>query len=77
MPDYTFTGAGVRADGIVDGKIAQKAGIKAGDVITALGENKFYDIYSYMNVLAKYKKGDAAKVKVLRDGKELTFDIVF
>lgn len=77
MPDYTFTGAGVRADGIVDGKIAQKAGIKAGDVITALGENKFYDIYSYMNVLAKYKKDDAVKVKVLREGKELTFDIIF
>ncbi len=77
MPDYAFTGKGVRADAIVDGKIAEKAGIKAGDVITALDENKFYDIYSYMDVLSKYKTGDAAKVKVLRDGKELQFDIIF
>ena len=37
MPDYTFSGKGVRADGIVDGKIAQKAGIQAGDVIIKLG----------------------------------------
>ena len=38
MPDYTFTGKGVRADGIIDGKIAQKAGMKAGDVIVKLGD---------------------------------------
>ena len=37
----------------------------------------FSDIYSYMNVLSKYKKGDAAKVKVLRGKEELTFDIIF
>ena len=77
MPDYTFSGKGVRADGIVDGKIAQKAGIQAGDVIIKLGENDFSDIYSYMTVLSKYKKGDATKVTVMRGKDELTFDIIF
>lgn len=77
MPDYTYSGNGVRADGIVDGKLAQKAGIKAGDVITSLNDYKFYDVTSYMDVLGKFKKGDAAKVKVLRGKEELSFDIVF
>ena len=77
MPDYTFSGTGVRADGIIDGKIAQKAGIKAGDIIIELGDYKFADINSYMTVLSKFKKGDAAKVKVLRGKDELTFDIIF
>ncbi len=77
MPDYSFTGNGVRADGIVDGKIAEKAGIKTGDIITALDDFKTYDLNSYMDALSKFKKGDAAHVKVLRDNKELTFDIIF
>ena len=77
MPDYTFSGKGVRADGIIDGKIAQKAGIQAGDVIIKLGDNDFSDINSYMTVLSKFKKGDATKVTVLRGKDELTFDIIF
>lgn len=77
MPDYSFSGNGVRADAIVEGKIAQKAGIKAGDVIISFDDYKTYDLISYMKALAKYSKGDAARVKVLRGAEELTFDIIF
>jgi len=77
MPDYTFSGNGVKVDAIVEGKIAQKAGLKAGDVIMELGDNKTFDLTSYMKALGKYKKGDAAKVKVLRGQEELAFDIIF
>ncbi|MEO6453339.1 MAG: M20/M25/M40 family metallo-hydrolase [Ginsengibacter sp.] len=77
MPDYSYNGNGVRADGISDGKIAQKAGIKAGDIITSFDDFKTYDLNSYMKALSKYKKGDAAKVKVLRGNEELSFDIIF
>ncbi len=77
MPDYTFDGNGVRADGIIDGKIAQKTGIQAGDVITKLGENSFSDLNSYMTVLSKFKKGDSTTVTVMRGKNELTFNIVF
>lgn len=77
MPDYSFSGSGVRADGIVDGKLAQRVGIKAGDVIVQLGDNKFTDVQSYMGALSKFKKGDTTKVKVMRGTEELIFDIVF
>jgi hypothetical protein len=77
MPDYTFSGNGIRVDAIVDGKIAQRAGIISGDVITALDDNKAYDLTSYMKALSKYKKGDAAKVTVLRGKEELAFNIIF
>ncbi|MBS1509313.1 MAG: M28 family peptidase [Bacteroidetes bacterium] len=77
MPDYTFSGGGVRVDGVSDGKIAQKAGIKAGDVIVQLGDYKFTDVQSYMSALSKFNKGDATKVKVKRGNEELVFDIVF
>ena len=77
MPDYTFSGKGVRADGIIDGKIAQKAGMIAGDIITKLGDFNVTDINSYMSALSKYKKGDAAHVTTFRGKDERVFDIVF
>lgn len=77
MPDYTYSGKGVRADGVSDGRIAQKAGIKAGDVLTQLGDFKITDMQNYMQTLNKFNKGDATKVKVMRDAEELVFDIVF
>ena len=77
MPDYTFSGIGVRADGVSDGKVAQKAGIRAGDVIVQLGDYKFTDVQTYMETLSKFKKGDNTKVIVKRGKEELVFDIVF
>lgn len=77
MPDYTYSGAGVRADGVSEGKLAQKVGIKAGDVITQIGDHKVSDVQGYMQVLSKFNKGDAAKVKVTRGKEELVFDVVF
>lgn len=77
MPDYTFSGNGVRADGITDGKVGSKAGMKAGDIITQLGDYKILDMQSYMVALSKFKKGDATKVKVLRAKEELEMNVVF
>jgi S1-C subfamily serine protease len=77
MPDYTFSGTGVKADGVSEGKAAQKAGIKAGDVIVQLGEYPISSVESYMQTLSKFKKGDATKVKVKRGNEELLFDIMF
>lgn len=70
MPDYTFTGAGVKADGVSEGKPAQKAGLKAGDIILQIGEYNVSSMESYMQTLGKFKKGDKAKVKYQR-GKDV------
>ena len=77
MPDYTFSGIGVRADGVSEGKLAQKVGIKAGDVIIKLGNYYFNDVQAYMDVLSKFKKGDATTVTVQRGAEKLEFNIVF
>lgn len=77
MPDYTFSGTGVRADGIIDGKIAQKVGMKAGDIIVQLGDFKITDINNYMTALSKFKKGDATKLTIHRGKDEKSFDVVF
>jgi aminopeptidase YwaD len=77
MPDYTFSGTGVRVDGVSEGKTAQKAGIKPGDVLMQLNDYKFTDVQTYMETLNRFNKGDAAKVKLKRGKEDMSFDVVF
>lgn len=62
MPDYSFSGNGVRVDGVSDGRPAQKAGLKAGDVIVKLGDHSIGSMESYMEALSKFNKGDKTTV---------------
>jgi hypothetical protein len=75
MPDYTFETGGVRVDGVSDNRPAIKAGIKQGDIITQLGDNKINGMQSYMDALGKFSPGDKTKVTVTRDGKVLVLPI--
>jgi len=77
MPDYTYSGEGIRADGVTDGKLAQRIGIKAGDIILQIGNYPFSDMQSYMGTLNKFSKGEAARVRVKRGNNEIFFDVVF
>ncbi len=77
MPDYTYSGAGVRADGVSEGKPAQKAGLKTGDVIIQLGDHSVTSLESYMQALGKFKKGDKAKVKYKRGNETLESSVEF
>jgi|CXWL01.1.fsa_nt_gi hypothetical protein len=77
MPDYTFSGTGVRADGVTDGKPAQKAGLKAGDIIIQLGENNIASLENYMQALGKFKKGEKTKVKFKRGNETLEATVEF
>ncbi|MGQ0738006.1 MAG: PDZ domain-containing protein [Bacteroidota bacterium] len=77
MPDYTWAGAGVRADGVSEGKPAQKAGLKAGDIILQIGEYAVSSMESYMQTLTKFKKGDKVKVKYKRGNEEMETTVEF
>jgi len=77
MPDYTFSGAGVRVDGVSSGKSAEKIGMKAGDVIIQLGEINVGSLEAYMQALSKYKKGDKTTVKYKRGTETLESDVQF
>ena len=68
---------GVHVDGVSAGKPAEKAGIKTGDVIFQLGENKVSDVQTYMEALNKFNKGDQTKVRLMRGKEELVLEIIF
>lgn len=77
MPDYTYVGSGVKVDGISDGKPAQKAGLKPGDVVVGLGAYAVDSLETYMEALGKFKGGDSTTVAVKRGTEELKFGVIF
>jgi hypothetical protein len=77
VPDYGFEGQGMRIDGVSDGKPAQKAGLKQGDIVKQIGEIPVTDMMSYMKALGKFSKGDKATVVVLRDKEEVKAEVEF
>lgn len=77
MPDYAFTGTGVRIEGASQGKIGEKIGLKSSDVLVQIGEYKLIDVMSYMQALSKFKKGDKTTLVIKRNGEEIKFEIQF
>ena len=77
MPDYTYPGEGVRADGVTEGRPASKAGLKTGDVIIQLGPHKISSVESYMQALNQFNKGDKTKVKFKRGNQTVEAEVQF
>lgn len=73
VPDYSSTVEGLRIEGTRSGGPAEKAGLKAGDVITQLAGKKVMNIYDYMGILGELKAGDVIAIEALREGKPLSF----
>jgi hypothetical protein len=77
MPDYSYSGQGVKADGVIDGRPAQKAGLLTGDVIVQLGEHLITSVETYMQALNRFEKGQNSKVVVKRGNEIKEFGITF
>lgn len=77
IPDYGFTGTGMRLDGVSPGKLAEKIGLKAGDILLQLGDYKFVDVSSYMQALSKFKKGDKTILRWKRGTAEQVMEVQF
>jgi Zn-dependent M28 family amino/carboxypeptidase len=77
IPDYGYSGTGMRIDGVSPGKLAEKIGLQAGDILLQLGEFKFVDVMSYMQALGKFNKDDKTQLTIKRGSEEKTINIQF
>lgn len=77
MPDYTFTGTGMRIDGVIGGRPAEAAGLQNGDILLQLGDTPVLSIQDYMGALSTLQKGDKAVVKVKRGEEVLDKEVQF
>jgi len=76
IPDFAYKGKGVKVGSVVDGSAGAKAGLKAGDVITAINGQKTDDLKTYSDALKKFKPGDKIKLTIQRGEKEVELPIV-
>jgi Do/DeqQ family serine protease len=67
---------GVYVPDVVEGGAADKAGIKAGDVILKVNEKEVNKSSTLQEEISKFHPGDEVEITVMREGKEKEFDVV-
>ena len=66
---------GIEVVEAIGGGPADKAGVKAGDVIKKVGDKEVADVEAFVEQVRKAKPGDKLKLKVTRDGKDMDVTI--
>ena len=77
VPDYSSfaEGGGVRIGGTSAGSPAAAAGLKSGDVLTAMGERKLDTLQDLSDELARARPGQTVKLRLLRDNHPVEVDV--
>jgi hypothetical protein len=75
IPDFGSSTEGFKISGTSPGSPAEKANLKAGDIIVEFGATKVLSIYDYMNALGNHKAGEDVPVKVKRGNETLTLTV--
>lgn len=76
IPDFAYTGNGVKIGAVIEGSAGDKAGLKTGDIIIAVDNDKVENLQEYTVILKKHKPGDPVKLTIQRDGKEMVIPLI-
>jgi membrane-associated protease RseP (regulator of RpoE activity) len=76
VPDFGDADGGVKFAEVRENSPAAKAGLKAGDVMTAFDGKPIRTLYDFTFALREKKPGDEVPVTVMRDGKPLSVKVV-
>jgi len=68
VPDFAYTGKGVRVASVASGSPVAKAGLQKGDIIIHLGDRPVNNLREYSDALKIYHPGDEVKLVYLRHG---------
>jgi len=71
----TTDGAGVLVWEVEKGSAAEKAGVKAGDVISVVGKKKIRTLRDVSRALGIYDEGEKAEIEVVRKGTRQTLSL--
>ncbi len=69
-------GTGAQIEEVTDGSTAADAGITAGDVITAIDDQRITGADSLVATIRSYRPGDSVTVTWQRDGQEQQAEVV-
>jgi hypothetical protein len=72
----SFSAAGVTVDSVGDGTIFQRAGLRGGDVITAVDGVRLRSLDDAANLYARAPTAKAVTAQIVRGGKPMTLHVV-
>ncbi len=75
IPDFGQIENGVKFSDVMPGSPAEKAGLKAGDVLVQFGGTPIHNLYDFTDALRRSKAGDVKDVQVVRAGKPLVVSV--
>jgi len=76
IPDMTGSPGGVRITGVRVGSPAEVAGLKGGDIITAIGAKTVANLYDMTDALRSHQAGDTVLIVVKREGADVRVSAV-
>jgi hypothetical protein len=71
IPDFGQVENGVKFSDVKPASPAEKAGLKAGDILVQFGDKPIKNLYDFTDALRRSKVGDVVEVTVMRDGKPM------
>jgi Tol biopolymer transport system component len=75
IPDYAEEIKGLKLSGVTKGAPAEKAGLKANDIIVQMGERTIENIYDYTYAIEDLRIGEETDIVVMRDGERVELKI--
>jgi hypothetical protein len=76
MPDFGFSGTGVKIGAVSDDSPAANAGIQKGDIIVSFDGKPVTSLKDYSDYLKEHQPGDEVMITVERDGKKIDKKLV-
>ncbi len=74
VPDFSFSGPGVRVSSVLEGSPAAAAGIREEDVLVAIDGEQIGNLRAYADALRKHQPGDLIRIKIVRGKHELSVE---
>lgn len=75
VPNYSDQSDGMKLDGVRPGSPAEKAGLRADDIIVRLGKTPIKNVYDYTYALGEMRAGEEVEVLIRRAGKDMALKI--
>ena len=76
MPDFAFTGEGVKVASIAEDSPGSKAGLLKGDIIKKFDGKTVKSLREYSDLLKQHSPGDKVSMEIERNGETVIIDIV-
>lgn len=76
VPDFGWTGEGVRVDGVTPGSAAETIGLQANDILLRFNGEVVDDLQSYSELLREVEPGDSVRLEIRRQRQLLELEAV-